>query len=73
MSNTQAKRQLSQGTSAAISIENLVRKEQKPEGSRDFNITLTRDKFEKLNSALVLTHKINFINTCRNIPHTLQR
>jgi len=47
-----AKRQLSQGTSAAISIENLVRKEQKPEGSRDFNITLTREKFEKLNSAL---------------------
>jgi len=47
-----AKRQLSQGTSAAISIENLVRKEQKAEGSRDFNITLTREKFEKLNSAL---------------------
>lgn len=47
-----AKRQLSQGVSAQISIENLVKKEAKAVGSRDFNFTLTRDKFEKLQSAL---------------------
>jgi L1 cell adhesion molecule like protein len=47
-----AKRQLSQGTNAQISIENLVRKEVKAVGSRDFNFTLTREKFEKLNAAL---------------------
>jgi len=47
-----AKRQLSQGVSAPISIENLVRKEVKKDGSRDFNYTLTRDKFEKLQSSM---------------------
>jgi len=47
-----AKRQLSQGTSAQICIENIVRKDAKAAGSRDFNFTFTRDKFEKLNSAL---------------------